>query len=445
MSARPALTLLLLTPTRMQRADVAPDGALHAPSEWARERPPGTGLADHAELTLRQGGSPAGKQLWVLASELWTQTAALPSGAARASSPKELQQALALEVEALSGHSSLDAQVALRPLGEADGQTRYWVTLAPDYLLEDLAEVATRNGTKLAGVCHPGGLPRSLSLAGGAWERLELWEEALFDLRHREGSLEVEVEPGGSLGHLPPAEGEAAQEVLVTEGGAFPSGAEDATRLDLEDPEVRQRWLTAWGKVLLHDTSGLPVLQAPRRPLTRSGKLLIGLSLFCATVLACAGHYGWAQRKITRLEARLSAAAAPAQAAAQLDQRLTSLTKERDAARAEAARLTQIETRYRELTRVHRGRHARLLRALAAAPAEVLLESLHDRGRTLTVEGVAADPQVALRLATSLARDLRDTSWRVGAPQVTPDGGAWRFSLELLDQAQRPGPLGGKQ
>lgn len=438
MNSRPALTLVLLTPTHMQRVDVASDGALTAPGEWLRERPPGTGLADHAELTLRLGGAP-GKQLWVLASELWTQTAALPAGAARASTPRELASALALEVEALSGHPSQDAQVALRALGESGGEARYWVTLAPDYLLEELREAAGRAGTKLAGVCHPGGLPRSLNGAGSAWERLELWDEALFDLRAREGSFELEVEPGGAMGHLPPAQEGASQEVLIgAAGGLPPEGAEGATCLELEDPAARQRWLSAWAELLLRDASGVPVLTPPRKPLTRSGKLLIGLSLFCATFLACVAHYTWAQREIEHLEQRLVQAAAPAQAAAQLDQKLTSLTQELESAKQESARLTQIEDRYRKLTGVHRGRHARLLRALAAAPPELFLESLQDRGRTLTVEGLAADPQVALGLATSLARDLRDTSWRVGAPEVTADAGAWRFRLDLTDQAPRP-------
>lgn len=443
MSSRPALTLILLTSTHMQRVDVASDGALQAPGDWLRDRPPGTDLADHAELTLRLGGAP-GKQLWVLASELWTQTASLPAGAARASSPSELQSALALEVEALSGLPSQGAQVALRPLGEAEGRASYWVTLAPDYLLEELREAASRAGTKLAGVCHPGGLPRSLNGAGGAWERLELWDEALFDLRTREGSFELEIEPGGTMGHLPPAEPGATQEVLIAAaGGAAPEGAEGATTLELEAPEARSRWLRAWGEVLLQDSSAVPVLNPPRKPLTRSGKLLIGLGLFCATVLACAGHYGWAQREIQHLEQRLTAAAAPAQAAAKIDQKLTRLTQELETTKRETARLAQIEDRYRKLTRAHRGRHAKLLRALAAAPEEVFLESLEDRGRTLTVGGLAADPQVALGLATSLARDLRGTSWRVGAPHVSAEGGGWRFTLELTDQVPPPAPRRG--
>lgn len=441
MSARPALSLVLLTPQRMQRADVLADGSLLAPVEWSRERPVGTDLADHAELALRLGGAP-GKLLWVLASELWTQTASLPAGAARASSPSELAQALALEVEALSGLASQDALVGLQALEEREGEARFWVTLAPLYLVEDLAAVAERAGARLGGVCHPGGLPGPLQPGPGPWERIELWDEALFDLRWEGGQLSLEVEPGGALAHLPAPGPERRQELLVAEGLLAPEGVPEGVSCELGDPAARARWLGAWGAALLAGGAGVPQILPPRRPLSRSARLLTGVSLLCLSVLGCAGHYAWAQGEIQRLKAQLEAAAAPAQAAAQLEQRAAQLGQERDRLLAETARLAQVEARYRELTRVHRGRHGRLLRALAQAPAEVWVESLSDRGQSLRIEGLAADPQVALALATSLARDLQGSSWRVAAPEVGQDlvqgagqaGGGWRFRLELIDQ-----------
>src|SRR5947209_17102755 len=110
MARRPAKTILLLTRQSIVRADFT---SAHEPAGvWAQPRPDDQEWPMLVEIALALGSRPGG-MVFVLCSDLWTQTLTLNSSAARLS-PQDLASALNFEVEALSGNSAFESMVAVQ-------------------------------------------------------------------------------------------------------------------------------------------------------------------------------------------------------------------------------------------------------------------------------------------------------------------------------------------
>src|SRR5436190_2274628 len=107
MASRVAITLLLLDRDKVVRADFGSGARPEVRDLWQQPRPAVDDFGLLVESALHLGPHP-GKRVWVLSGDLWTQTLPLPLLKVDGISEDELSQALAFEVEPLSGVPALE-------------------------------------------------------------------------------------------------------------------------------------------------------------------------------------------------------------------------------------------------------------------------------------------------------------------------------------------------
>jgi hypothetical protein len=124
-----------------------------------------------------RSGAPVGQRLWLWYDALPTHVLELPAAQVAGLRDAALHQALLFEAEQETGVDMARQQLAHILLGEQDSHCRYWITLAPEAALLEIQRVAARHGCGLAGLLHPGGLPKPLSPKAHKedWARLEAW------------------------------------------------------------------------------------------------------------------------------------------------------------------------------------------------------------------------------------------------------------------------------
>ena len=126
------------------------------------------------EAALRLSKRRPGR-VWVLATEVWTQTLPLAAESVAGLGPAELARALGFEAEPFSGINGLEAASACVELPGKKGQRTFWLAVLPTGQLDQVDYVVRARGGRLAGVGHPGGLPRRMALTlpspGGRGER----------------------------------------------------------------------------------------------------------------------------------------------------------------------------------------------------------------------------------------------------------------------------------
>ena len=137
-------------------------------------------------------------QVWVLSTEIWTQTISLAAQTVSGLEPEQLARALGFEAEPLSNIRGVEARAACVPVSATGGEREFWTTILPESQLQQIEFVVERVGGRLAGVAHPGGLPWPLAAEVGAapatWRRVELWPGAIVCLAAAEGhGLRVHV------------------------------------------------------------------------------------------------------------------------------------------------------------------------------------------------------------------------------------------------------------
>ena len=152
---RPAVTLLLVLPDRTIRADCssgAQPALLHLTS-----CPSGEDLPSSVETALWTGG-PVGRKVWILSTEVWTQTLRVPVRAIADLSPAQLRESLAIEAEPVSGIDASQSALACEALHVENGDQRYWVSQIPLFHLDRMVQAVRQRRGRLMGVLHPAGV-----------------------------------------------------------------------------------------------------------------------------------------------------------------------------------------------------------------------------------------------------------------------------------------------
>lgn len=105
---RPSTTLIYVSRKSVARADFS--GGVQS-DFWLRSRPDQPDLPSAVELGISLGPS-LGRRVWVLSTDVWTQTLSMPAIKAGGLEANELRGALNFEAESLSGVSALEATLA---------------------------------------------------------------------------------------------------------------------------------------------------------------------------------------------------------------------------------------------------------------------------------------------------------------------------------------------
>lgn len=436
--ARSAHTVILVTRRRVARADL--DRALKVVALELRSRPAAPDLASAVELALaaRQG---LGARVWVLSSDVWTQTLSLETPRLAGLSDAEVAQALNFEAETLSGLSALESAVAFVPLSSNRQQRTFWVNQVPLAERDELQAVIRQAGARLAGLAHPGALADSGGPEGSASPRVELWPDAVVGTVPRPTASRAM-----QIWNQDPSGGRWRDEVnawLREHGGTdrvIWQTADDFTDTtapaqSLDDEATLRTWFEQTALVLTRRRESVPVItSAPRKPSARRPLALAGaLTLLAAGV--CVMHGLYLERQIAELTREQAAAQATLNRNQNTRRQIDATTKE--LAKLEAARIKAVQRSTKLETR--KVRFARLLELLAQdKPQDVLILTIDQESGAVRVVTLALKPELSDTFARTLYEPLQALGWEVHPPKQTAtnqseDGGPWRCELLIKD------------
>lgn len=473
--ARAAITVMYVSRQSVARADFRAGRAAAPFGLWVQPRPELPDLASAVEYGLSLGPKP-GRAVWVLSTDLWVQIAALPAMKVSGLSSADLEQALNFEAESLSGISALEGAVGAVAFPASRGERPCWLVQMRAAERDLVGEVVDRAGSTLAGICHPSGLPRSVTRKPDAsFARIELWPDAVIGIRQEShGPLELHVmnsdpllgrwqaevtswgfpppsadtEEGrtdrvlvGPVGTpFPPANADdldgrgTAVELLVADGYPTPTDrAKGALRLD--DPERFAGWLSTWAAELMKRAPAVPVVRSAVRPMSALRRTALAAALTAVVVAMCSAHWFTLNQKQQELNASLAAARPDPKEAEYFRTVAAQQATERDKLRAEANRLEIAVTRIDQ----YRERYPKLLEVLAQYKPEevVVLRIEHDAGNPKIV-GLALRPDLPHQYARALTAPLRPLGWEVQAAKeadlkMADGGGPWSFEFIIRD------------
>ena len=516
-------------------------------------------------------GAKIGRRVWILWERAGTQTLDMSAGVVDGLDREQLHDSLSFEAEPLTGLPAADSAIdgVLQRIGGRGGGAnggdhhgdhngddhnsdhhngadfgdgdyagggsdfrRFWITQTPSSVLEEWQELLTPLGAKLAGVAHPGGLPRErwseaarpgtiattrsgvaklrserrksdpipvlagdfadspdsadqtlsaedlvLSPSDSAdlaispfieerkWRRIEVWEEVTFVLDGKaDGSIEtrlVRARPGSErwpedlvidnpiawLGPIPSARlGPGGQVVAVLSSNGTPL---QPNRIEFPKNRVPIDWLRAWAAELTAKPRRVPVIE-PRSNLSPDLKYYLAGGLVTSMVLAvCIAHGLMTSNRVDALKARADqletqrAQFAPkvdpkaAQHEAELNDQIAQLqptvddlVKQEanlrstvDQAEKRAADAKTREERLAGLRAAHRPAVQLLITALNNTelhqdPAALVFKEIRqDNSGVMLLTGLCRDSGLADNFATSLASQLAQGGWQVGAAQ----------------------------
>lgn len=159
--AKPAHTTLIITEAhRVVRADICAPGSKEPARIFSQPRMGGSTLGEtvRAGLALAPG---CGKNVWVAASEIWSQILTLPAAALAGLKDAELAAALAFEAEPLSGIPSSNAAIGFVPVQppRKDGMADVNAIAIDLFTRSELQAAIKSSGGNLRGICALKDLP----------------------------------------------------------------------------------------------------------------------------------------------------------------------------------------------------------------------------------------------------------------------------------------------
>lgn len=498
---RPAITLVYVSRQSVVRADFRNGTGLTPCGQWEQLRPDLPDLASAVEYALSLGPIPA-RSVWVLATDVWAQVINLPLSKAAGLASADLAQVLNFEAESLSNIPAMEATVGVEPLAPSRGERPCWIAQVRIADRDAVADAVRRSGSQLAGICHPGGLPRPLGGNPDApFGRVELWPDAVIGTRrHPDRRLDIQVwntdPPMGrwqadAVGWLGPATADEAPVALVADGFASPKDwAGPVVRLDA--PDRLAEWLQAWAALLAGRAPGVPVVTAAARPMSFTSRVAVAVGLALIAAALCFAQYTVLDRKEQDLAAALAIEQKKLKDVDRLKRLADTRKAERDRLRADRKKTAQdaerlrgdhakviairqtwndleaeqrrlraeddrerreLEERYaaaakeaaRELGR-QRERYERLLQELGRGvkPDGLVIRTIDRKGGVITLTGVALEPRHADQLASILAEIMKRSGWepQAAAKKHQPRGRTdlWEFTIELSDTGAPPPP-----
>lgn len=437
MSARTDLTIVLVLRESLARADFTRAGRLVDLHRQARPLE-GT-LGELAEAAIRQGGRVRGA-VWVLASDVFSQVVALPAGAMQNLGQAETATALAYEAQLLTGVAPSDGALAFRALPEGGHEREFWVTQVASEERDQLDAVARRHGGRLAGICHPAGLPwrvapdaPSTSDAGGAWERVEYWHDVVATVTGSNARVVVRIRRADRRSVDLPLDGAPTEYLEAADGLAPPSGGSEPM-VRLHEEAALRAWLSGWAAAVLTGSLAVPAVAPAARPWSFGLRLAASATFLVLVAALCGAHYVSARARRETLAQELFRARAPLARSVELQKELARLEREAAELRGSTALLGS-------------GAHLpALLEALAArCPEGVAIEALEIGWERAVVHGVCVEPQLVDRLAGALTEDVAVGGRRVvpGIKRFRDEGanaGLYEFELEVASPPEPAAP-----
>lgn len=490
MGSRAVHTVIFLGVQRTDRVDL---GRAPAYPVVAQHHQISNGTEDpvrRLETALEASPKP-GKLVWILWEGAAAQMLDLPSGVVDGLEREQLAHTLSFEAEPLSGipaaKSAIDGIPHRNPASALPDFRRYWVTQLSSSIVGRLQETVAATGSRLAGIAHPGGLPREswdvdVTDNRQDWRRIEIWDQLTFALQGRaDGSVETRImraPPGtdswtselptdGSLSWLGPGpatrvgpDGRRISDILPHDDDGAPL---EPTKIEFPPDSAPVEWLRGWVSELTSQPRRVPAVYShsqvsPNRRFYASGGLAAALAL-----ALIAGHATWLSMRTADLKAKADHQAelrlrmtpkdeSPKEIAkltqetepykaqlAELDARLATLKTEEDRRAKLMAKVQAQRASGAEFQKIHRPALAELLKAIAESEqydrtTDLVIKDVRkqDTGE-LIISGVCRKPRFADAIAMRLENRLSGAGWKVGAAQKRHrhDSDAFNYSIIL--------------
>ncbi len=444
-----AVTLLLITPTRLIRADFEGRRELVLRQIWEARAPMGETLPVLVEAAFMLG-VPKRVAVHVLATGVSTQVLQVPAGKVAGLEGDELSNALSFEAEAISGINPFDSALAAVPAGGSGSDRSFWVTQMSQADLGQMQESLYQRKAVLRGVVHPGGLLRPLGHSTAGWQRVELWNDLVLcvDGSAPQSPRAHVVGTAPSRGLWRPQVdqwfGEALGERVVMVADSSLIQFADGPTTSLDEELFLKTWLLEWATELMAERTRMPLVRPTPKPMPDAQRVALAASLALAAGAVCVGHYFFMQHREKVLRRELFEAERPAKEMAEHSKRANALQSELEHSRGEARELRDLREFWKDtLDREHR-RHATLLLTLAqATPPELAIVTIDEYAGELHLTGLSMTPDVP-GFATNVAAAVEPFGWRIEPPRrralnLAADGGPWQLDWSLRTVIQNPG------
>jgi hypothetical protein len=445
-----ALTLLLITPTRLIRADFHGRREPALRHIWEARAPAGETVPLLAEAAFLLG-PPRKCDVFVLSTSVSCQILSVPASKVNGLEGEELSNALSFEAEAMSGINPFDSALAAQPAG-ANGQDRtFWVS---QMSLADLGQIQSsldERKANLRGMAHPAGLPRPLGTALAGWQRVELWNDLVMAIDGSHATNPrmnvLNGSPGRGLWQnqvdqwFGPEPRDRAVMIADSSMIQFASGP----TVSLDEEPILKAWLQQWAVEALQDKVRIPLVRPAPKPMPDAQRWALAAGLTLGACGICLGHYFFIQHQERVLARALEAAKRPAQDLAVAKGNADRLQTELEAVNREMRDIHDLRQFWKDtLDKEHR-RHATLLGTLAlATPVDLAITTIDEAGGELRLSGLSMTPEVA-GFATNMATALEPFGWRIEPPRrralnIAADGGPWLLDWSLRSVTPMMGP-----
>lgn len=423
-------TLLLVQRDGLARADFHGRGAPQRLGLQRRARPAGDSLVELIEVAA--GAEPLPSRVWILTDEIVAQTIELDARSVRGLDDEELQQALAYEASELTGIASSESATAWR--GSPGGRS-FLVAQMARAELEQVDDIVRGLGGRLAGLCHPAGLPRRFGLDGlgdsehAPYRRSESWSEVHAEVVTRDGEgLDVRILRSAEWrGQREEASLVPPTDWLVATTASGPPPAGGARLLRLDDDAVLEMWLDGWMRELASRSTAVPVLVPQRPPLSVRSRVAWGLAAAGAVAGLAALDHGALTTQRDELVARLVSLNAPIERLARERNELATLRKELD-------RLQHEVRPAGPASRWSAALPPRLMTVLARSrPEGLILDEFDLAWQRSAIRGVAIDSERIDELAHAVSQELAGTGYLVvgASKKLSDDGRIYSFEIDI--------------
>jgi hypothetical protein len=451
-SSRDPVTILLVTPTRLVRADFEGKGGLLLRQIWEARAPSGETLPVLVEAAFMLG-APRKSSVYVLAAGLATQVLQVPAGKVSGLEGEELSNALSFEAEAISGINPFDSALAAVPAGGSGTDRSFWVTQMSQADLAQIQDSLDQRKAVLKGVAHPGGLLRAVGHATSGWQRVELWNDVVMCV---DGS--APQSPRAHVVGTAPSRGMWRPQVEQWFGAQLPDRAvmvadssliqySDGPIMSLDEEMVLKAWLQEWATDLTGERSRMPLVQPAPKPMPDAQRVALAGSLALAAGVVCLGHFFFMGHRERTLRKELVEAEAPSKLLAQHAANANSLQSQLDQVQRDAQELRELRAYWKDTLNKEHRRHAKLLLSLAqSTPPDLAILTIEEYSGEVHLTGLSMTPDVP-GFATNVASAVEPFGWRIEPPRrralnLAADGGPWQLDWSLRSTIQNPGVAG---
>ena len=455
MARRAHNTLILIQASRLIRADFSASPRPELIKIYQQARPVEVPLPDLVQAAIKLGPR-CGKRVWVLCEDLWTQMLSFPMATVSGLDDKQLVRAFAFESEPLSGISGIDAAIGFTPAERTDDARSFWIATTDVSARDQIQAVVRRNGGKLFGILHPGGLPAAIRPAPGNqnWSRVEVWHHATLcisgagQVRNKIQVINANTTQQrvrDSISSWLAGGGAAQAEYLDAEGKAETQAAESSgRRFTLLAEADLAAWLSAWMENLSAVPPQIPLILPAPVATPKSAFITAGIVAEVAALALCLGHWYWVDHLRREFSGSADVDKHKAQDVSDIVKRIDETTKELEKLKTQNDQTQNAMTAAEAAFARQRMRVSLLLKGLAEQrPDDVIIESIKGNGMVTTVKGISLGSALPDELASKLAVALKPAGIGVQpldkeASNILKSGGPWSFTLGLSDPSAVP-------